>query len=73
MKEADTFIASILNDFLGAEIFPPSATRSGNNRPTLDSWENYMERPAIWIDLGSSPAPTSGAVVQWFSFVPPTS
>ncbi len=61
----DTFIASILNEFPGAKIFPPplSPTRGGNNRHGLDSWENYMERPAIWIDPDPLLAPTPGAVV----------
>jgi len=44
-KEADIFIAPIINGFrgAGAEVFPPPPpTRSGTNRPTLDSWENYL-------------------------------
>ena len=76
-KEVGAFIASIFNGFPGAraEAEPPgpSPTRSGFNRPDIDSWENYMERHVIWIDAGPSPAPTHGDVVKWFSFAPPTS
>ncbi len=72
--EADNFIVSILHGFPGAraEVVTNalSAAPRGTSRPTLDSWENYMERHVIWIDAGPSPVQDPGAVVQWFSFVP---
>ena len=73
-KKADAFIASILHGFLDAHAKvvpnPLSATPGRIPRPTLDSWENYMEELVIWIDAGPSLEPDPGAVVQWFSFVP---
>ena len=73
-KEDGAFIASIRHGLpsVHAEVVPnpPAATPRRSSRPTLDSWENYMENPFIWIDAGPSPAPDPGAVVQWFIFVP---
>ena len=43
------------------------------DRTILDSWENYIESPIIWIDAGPYPSPTPGYVVQWFSFTGPSS
>ena len=74
-READSFIASILNDISAGRIETvspqPPRTRNGGNRSALDSWENYMDKPVVWINASPSSAPTPKAVVQWFSFVPP--
>jgi hypothetical protein len=47
-KEADTFIASILHDFPDARAeVAPRALPAIAGGTTLDSWENYMEKPVI--------------------------
>ena len=69
-REAEAFIASILHVYRDARREDaPRALPANAGGTFLDSWENYLEKPAIWIDPGPSRAPDPRAVVQWFSFV----
>ena len=75
--EANAFLASVLHGSLDSyteeDASYPTPARDGTNRAVLDSWENYFDKPVRWVDVGPSPSPTPGGVVQWFMFGVPSS